>query len=377
MPIPPRPLTGAVTSDSAGFTTIQTSIALPGSPTTTTQAAGDNSTKIATDAFVTTAIANAIAGVNPAVAVQAATTLASNTSTYTYNNGVSGVGATLTGVANTALTVDGYTFTALGQRLLVKNDTQSPSGAFNGVYYVTQVQTALLPVILTRALDYNSPSDINNTGAIPVVNGTVNGTTSWLLTSSVTTVGTDPLTYTQFSLNPNATQTANTVHAGPSSGAAAVPTWRALVNADVGIYWLRVQLHANVTISNSDFSTNLTWSASDILQDDLTAWAAGSPTIFTTPTGVNYYRITVQTFWASNSAGGRWVFVKDNGTQVLEDTRNALTESAAAFCSQWLPATVGNPITFLFSQTSGGNLVLTGTTGFPSIATRVMIEWKK
>lgn len=192
--------------------TIRTDVALAGNPTTTTQSASDNSTRIATTAFTTTAIANAIAGVNPAVAVQAATTAASDTSGLTYNNGVSGVGATLTGLVNTALTVDGYTFTALAQRLLVKNDTQSPSGAFNGVYYVTQIQTALLPLILTRALDYDQPSDINNTGAIPVVNGTVNANTSWLLTSAVTTVGTNPLTYTQFSVAPS-----NVVQTGGSN----------------------------------------------------------------------------------------------------------------------------------------------------------------
>lgn len=182
-------------------------------PTTTavTQSAGNSSSKIANTAFVGTAINNAIAGINPAVAVQAATTAAGNTSAYTYNNGASGIGATLTGVANTALTVDGYTFTAVGQRLLVKNDTQSPSGAFNGVYSVTQVQTGILPLILTRALDYDMPSDINNTGAIPVQNGTVNGSTSYVITSQVTTVGTDPLTFTQFSLNPT------TVVVGPAS----------------------------------------------------------------------------------------------------------------------------------------------------------------
>lgn len=172
------------------------------SPIVGTQSQGDASTKAASTAYVDTAITNAVAGVNPAVAVQAATTQASDTSGLTYSNGVSGIGATLTGANNTALTIDGYTFTALGQRLLVKNDTQSPSGAFNGVYYVTQVQAALLPLILTRALDYDMPSDMNNTGAIPVLNGTVNTTTSWVLASLVVTVGTTPLSFTKFTRNP-------------------------------------------------------------------------------------------------------------------------------------------------------------------------------
>src|SRR5258708_3936649 len=110
------------------------------SPTTTTQTAGDNTTKIATDAFVTTAINNAIAGVNPAVAVQWATTAAANTSALTYANGVAGIGATMTGANNATTAFDGHTF-VIGDvgvtRVLIKNDTQSPSGAFNGVYLFT------------------------------------------------------------------------------------------------------------------------------------------------------------------------------------------------------------------------------------------------
>lgn len=196
-------IAGTTVSGTTGSTNVVFSSAPTlSNPIVGTQTTTDNSTKAASTAYVTTAIANAVAGVNPAVAVQAATTASGDTSSLTYNNGVSGIGATLTGANNTALTVDGYTFTAIGQRLLVKNDTQSPSGAFNGVYYVTQVQALALPLILTRALDFDTPSDMNNTGAIPVVNGTTNGTTQWLLTSTVTTVGTDALTFVKFTRNP-------------------------------------------------------------------------------------------------------------------------------------------------------------------------------
>lgn len=189
-------IAGAITPTSIGSST-----------TATTQSAGDNSTKIATDAFVTTAINNAISGVNPAVAVQVATTAAGDTSGLTYNNGVSGVGATFTGTTNTALVFDGQTLTSLAQRVLVKNDTQTPSGAFNGVYSLTQLQTSLLPPVLTRALDYDQPSDINNTGAIPVILGTANAGTSWVQTAQIVTVGTTPLAFTEFTLNPTTLMT--------------------------------------------------------------------------------------------------------------------------------------------------------------------------
>lgn len=202
----------AATTTGSGNVVLATSptVTLGTSSTAVTQSAGDNSTAVATDAFVTTAIANAIAGNNPAVAVQAATTAASNTSGFTYSNGVSGVSATLTQNSAAVYTVDGFTFTATGQRLLVKNDTQtSPgtvtAGTFNGIYTCTTVGTAIIPAVFTRALDYDTTTDINNTGTIPVINGTVNAQTSWLNTTVLAAVGSgtgNNLVYIQFSYSP-------------------------------------------------------------------------------------------------------------------------------------------------------------------------------
>lgn len=284
--------TGLDTSAASGVAQVASgtwsvSTALANGTTATTQSAGDNTTKIATDAFVTTAITNAIAGVNPAVAVSFATTQASDTSGYTYNNGVSGIGATLTGSNNVAFTADGQMATALLQRVLIKNDTQSPSGAFNGVYYVSQLQTAILPPILTRALDYDQPSDINSTGAIPVVNGTLNASTSWLLTSSITTVGTDPLTYIKFSINPTTIQTTSLTSAhlwvgNVSNLAVDIAVSGDLTLANTGAF--TVAKIAGTTVSGTTGSGNVVFSTSPTLVTP----ALGTPSalILTNATGL-------------------------------------------------------------------------------------------
>jgi len=263
--------TGAVTATLTNTPTGTGAVVLATGPTLSnpivgTQAVGNSTGRAASTSFVGTAIANAIAGVNPAIAVQAATIQASDTSGFTYSNGVSGVGATLTGTVNTAVTIDGYTFTATGQRLLVKNDTQSANpGAYNGVYTLTQLQTGILAPIFTRATDYNQPSDINNTGAIPVVSGTVNTTTSWLLTSQVTTVGTNPLTYTEFSINP--TTVVDTVSVQTIGGT------KTFTNP----------INANIIANISTKTGNYTAVAAD---DTLLCNAAGGAFTITLPTAV-------------------------------------------------------------------------------------------
>lgn len=226
---------GGVTPTGAtgtGNVVLSASPALTGSPTAPTQTAGDNTTDVATDAFVTTAVNNAIAGVNPAVAVLAASTA---NLTGTYSNGASGIGATFTITATGSFSLDGVAINTIGQRVLLKNQT---SAFQNGMYTATVVGTTGVSAVFTRALDYDTPSDINTTGAIPVQSGTVNTTTSWLLTSTVNTVGTDSLTYVQFSLAPStivtsaAALTNNALMTGTGSqGAQTVTTGTGVVSA--------------------------------------------------------------------------------------------------------------------------------------------------
>lgn len=213
----------------AGVVVGSASPALTGVPTAPTAAQNNNSTQLATTAYADLAVANAVAGVNPAVAVLAASTASL---TGTYNNGVSGIGATFTVTATGAFTLDGVSINAIGQRVLLKNQA---SGFQNGVYTATVVGTVAVSPVFTRALDYDAPSDINSTGAIPVQSGTANASTSWLLTSSVTTVGTDALTYTQFSINPTNIVTASAPGVGLChfAGSTQACTSSAVVAADI------------------------------------------------------------------------------------------------------------------------------------------------
>jgi hypothetical protein len=143
--------------------------------------------------------ADAIAsGIHFHEAVNLATTAALPANTY--NNGTSGVGATLTGNANGALSVDS-TLTTATERILVKNEVAS---ANNGVYTVTQVGSAGTPYILTRATDFDSVGagvdQIDEGDFFLVTSGTANVNTAWVQqTPPPITIGTTAIVFQQFS----------------------------------------------------------------------------------------------------------------------------------------------------------------------------------
>jgi len=138
------------------------------------------------------------AGLNYHQAVNFASTAA--LPAYTYNNGSSGVGATITANANGALSLGGGSPTA-GQRVLVKNETAG-NAAYNGVYIVTQTGNGSTPFILTRATDYNtSGSGVNKIDQgdyFLVISGTL-ASTAWVQQTPLPiVVGTTALTFVQF-----------------------------------------------------------------------------------------------------------------------------------------------------------------------------------
>lgn len=117
-------------------------------------------------------------------------TLASITGgSVTYDNGTNGVGATLT--LGTALTsLDNYSLQNL-DRILVKNEANA---AHNGIYTWATGGT-----ILTRAADFNTAAEIAGGDFTFVDNGDNYGNTGWVCANEVNTVGTDAVTFIQFS----------------------------------------------------------------------------------------------------------------------------------------------------------------------------------
>ena len=119
--------------------------------------------------------------------------------TATYNNGTSGVGATLTNSGTqAALTIDSIVL-AVNDRVLVKDQT---AGLQNGIYVVTNVGSASTNWVLTRSTDAdNNPNAEITPGAFTFTEeGTVNADNGFVCTNNgAITIGTSAISWVQFS----------------------------------------------------------------------------------------------------------------------------------------------------------------------------------
>jgi hypothetical protein len=108
--------------------------------------------------------------------------------TVTYNNGTSGVGATLT-LSTGISTIDGYTLQN-NDRILVKDETNQ---AHNGIYVRTSA------TVLTRAIDFDTITEIASGDFLYVTNGTANGGNGFVQTEVTVTIGSSNINFEQFS----------------------------------------------------------------------------------------------------------------------------------------------------------------------------------
>lgn len=155
---------------------------------------------ITTDAYgrVTNIVARGIAFLTAYASCFAATTALLSA---TYNNGASGIGATLTNNSTQAVfSVDGQS-PVLNSRILVKDQTSTFQ---NGIYTVTNLGSISTNWVLTRATDFDTPAEIivfNQ--CINVTNGSLNANTTWIETATVTAIGTgNPIQFASASWTP-------------------------------------------------------------------------------------------------------------------------------------------------------------------------------
>lgn len=118
--------------------------------------------------------------------------------TATYANGTAGVGATLTNSgAQSALSLDGVTL-AVSNRVLVKDQATQLQ---NGIYTVTNAGSVSTNWVLTRATDYDSAAQTVRGDTVSVISGALSAASLWMLTSVVTTIGTDSFTFAKTNQN--------------------------------------------------------------------------------------------------------------------------------------------------------------------------------
>jgi len=148
---------------------------------------------LSTDAATKAYVDGVAEGLHIHAASYAATTANLNA---TYSNGTAGVGATLTNAgANAAFTTDGVS-PSINARILVRLQTAQ---AQNGIYVLSTVGDGSTPWVLTRATDFDTAAEMSGGDFTFVDAGSTLANTGWVSVDEVTTVGTDPIVFQQFS----------------------------------------------------------------------------------------------------------------------------------------------------------------------------------
>ncbi len=116
---------------------------------------------------------------------------------YTYNNGASGAGATITMNATGVLTIDGVTI-AIDNYVLIKDETGG-NKPYNGLYKCTTAGAIGVAAVLTRAAEMNTTTEFRG-AFVFIEGGSTYAATGWACTNTTNiTVGTTDVAFVQFS----------------------------------------------------------------------------------------------------------------------------------------------------------------------------------
>jgi hypothetical protein len=259
----------------------------------------------------------------------------------TYDNGSSGVGATLTNAGSQAAFVGDGVTVPLDSYVLVAAQTDAYE---NGIYELTTAGSGSANWVLTRATFYDTTAQIIPGTFTLITNGDTYANTAWIQTATVSTIGTDYIVFAEF--NPASNAVVSVTASSPlasSGGTTPNITLNSVVPLDLG------GTNANLTASDGGLvystSTGLailaqTATANQIpLSGDATAPSWSESTYLNTMTeyGILY---------ASAANTLAQITVEDNATLVTNG-------SGVPSLSQTLPSAVQGNITTVGTVASG------------------------
>lgn len=180
----------------------------------------------------------------------------------------------ITALSSPPATIDGVTLTT-GMRVLVKNQSTTSQ---NGIYTFNGTS-------LVRASDFDTASETNGGDFVFITGGTVNDNTGWVQTETVTTIGSDPILFTQFSGAGAVTAGTNISVSGTQVSTINNPTFSGIITASSGVAFSDgTQTKVGVPSISSFVSKTGSYVLDDLsLRDNIIEVNSSSPTTVTIP----------------------------------------------------------------------------------------------